>query len=159
MPKKLWLALWDCFEQWDLFNFPATTMFNSTTYNPCCAPALSRRALLLLAASGSLLSACGGGHDDGETAHSNGKTQLASAHCVSAGLVGVAVGEVLPAQRLLSVAGMRRQGVIEPIQPDDLFCVGSNTARVKLVVASFMQPSAAYLLASNGPRRLSRVRG
>lgn len=102
-------------------------MFNSTTHNPCCAPALNRRALLLLAASGSLLSACGGGHDDGETAHSNGKTQLASAHCVSAGLVGVAVGEVLPAQRLLSVAGMRRQGVIEPIQPDDLFCVGSNT--------------------------------
>jgi len=34
-----------------------------------------------------------------------------------------------------------------------------KAARVKLGVASFMQPSVAYFLASNGPRRPSRVRG
>ena len=37
--------------------------------------------------------------------------------------------------------------------------VEKDPARVKVVVASLMQPAAAYPLPSSGPRRPSRVRG
>ncbi|WP_157603849.1 serine hydrolase [Rhizobacter sp. Root1221] len=87
---------------------------------------LTRRTLLLAAAASAALAACGG-DDDTVQPPADTETARAAREGVSAGLVGLAVGSVRVDRRDIAVAGRRRLGRAEAIQPGDTFGLGSNT--------------------------------
>ena len=108
-------------------------------------PSTARGALLLsrrhwlaaagLSTLGSLLTACGGGDDDGPR-EALQRVQALAQGLVKQGVVGAAAGWADPHQVHTAVAGLRRLGGNAPLVSGDLMAIGSNTKAMTACVAA-----------------------
>ncbi len=108
-------------------------------------PSTARGALLLsrrhwlaaagLSTLGSVLTACGGGDDDGPR-EALQRVQALAQGLVKQGVVGAAAGWADPHQVHTAVAGLRRLGGNAPLATGDLMAIGSNTKAMTACVAA-----------------------
>ncbi len=97
--------------------------------------ALSRRRWLAAAGLGTLVTACGGGSDDGADALLE-RLQSQASKLVSQGVVGAATGWTDSTRAQVAVAGLRRLGGTAALERGDLMAIGSNTKAMTACVAA-----------------------
>jgi len=96
---------------------------------------LSRRRWLAAAGLGTLVTACGGGSDDGADALLE-RLQSQASKLVSQGVVGAATGWTDSTRAQVAVAGLRRLGGTAALERGDLMAIGSNTKAMTACVAA-----------------------
>ena len=97
--------------------------------------ALSRRRWLAAAGLGTLVTACGGGSDDGADALLE-RLQSQASKLVSQGVVGAATGWTDSTRAQVAVAGLRRLGGTAALERGDVMAIGSNTKAMTACVAA-----------------------
>ncbi len=96
---------------------------------------LSRRRWLAAAGLGTLVTACGGGSDDGADALLE-RLQSQASKLVSQGVVGAATGWTDSTRARVAVAGLRRLGGTAALERGDVMAIGSNTKAMTACVAA-----------------------